>query len=108
LCHNFQKTILDCVSYFDYDTKQLQPKLEHIEQEWRIRQTHINKDLICKQIVDNIVSKNFFDWSKLKLNLLDEAYIQKLLREKNIGIKPDLEQSVAIGEVNNNIQEWQN
>jgi hypothetical protein len=87
LCHNFQKTILDCVSYFNYDTEQLQPKLEHIEQEWRIKQTHINKDLICKQIVDNIVSKKFFDWSKLNLNLLDEAYIQKLLREQNIEIK---------------------
>ena len=87
LQHNFQKTMLDCVSYFDYDTEQLQPKLAHIEHEWKSRQIHSGKDTICKQIVDNIVGKRFFDWGNLNLNLLDEAYIQRLLREKNIEIK---------------------
>jgi hypothetical protein len=84
---NFHTTILDCVAFFNYDTQQLQPRLEKIKQEWLCRQAHINKDTICKQIVTNIVNNRFFDWGGLNLNLLDEAYIQRLLREKRIEIK---------------------
>ena len=67
-----------------------------------------------QKLEQDLLNVNKFYQERLYKYLTKEEFWQEKHRfvqswlEKNLGRKPDLEQSVALGEVNNNIQEWQN
>lgn len=50
-------------------------------------QCHMNKDLLCNQIVESIITNEYFDWSATALTFIDEAMIQKLLRDAGVQLR---------------------
>lgn len=86
LKYKFSETVIDCLEYFNVkiDPKKLS-RLTELENEWRNVQYHIDKDDLVNNIVKNLISQTDFSWSPL--SLIDEAYIQKSLRDQGIEIK---------------------
>ena len=86
--NNFQKTILEFLEYFevDVDTTKLS-QLSRLENEWISKQYHINKDNLTNKIINNLIGKQYLDWTNEPITLLDEAYIQKCLADNGIQIK---------------------
>jgi hypothetical protein len=90
LKNNFFSTIEKIVQHhqpdFSLSTEQRQ-KLYEIQQQWLPLQKQINKDTLCNKIVECIKQGQSFDWSDQNLSIVDEAWIQKSLREHGILIK---------------------
>jgi len=86
--NNFQKTIAECLEYFevDIDLSKLS-LLGEVENNWRSKQHHINKDNLINNIINNLINKQDLDWTNEPITLLDEAYIQKCLADNGIQIK---------------------
>jgi hypothetical protein len=83
---NFKDTIVSLLDYCELTPTQLD-KVEKIYQEWISRQYHCYKDIIINNIIDSVLSDNFYDWLDRNLTLVDEALIQYYLRQHNIEIK---------------------
>ena len=78
----FMSTVLEICKHFDVTAQQDRfKKLEEIYPIWRDKQIHIDKDQRCEQIANSVTNGEDIDWSKDKLSILDEAWIQKLLRD---------------------------
>ena len=85
---DFINTIVSAAKYFDiFVTDSQIDKLKEIHIEWVKLQKQIDKDLLCVQIVNSIITNEFFDWFDHSLSIIDEAWIQKSLNDKGIKIK---------------------
>jgi len=62
-------------------------KLKNIIDKWYSLQTHMNKDTVVDDIVQSTINNQSLSWVDKKLTLLDEAYIQKKLRDNNFELK---------------------
>lgn len=89
LRNDFFNCMHRCSAYFNLGVTPDLEKLKQVYSSWHDLQQHINKDRDCKQIVDCLVKKESADWSHLSLSILDEAWIQKQLRNFGIGVKCD-------------------
>ena len=83
---NFKDTIVSLLKYCELTPTQLD-KVEKIYQEWISRQYHCYKDITINNIIDSVLSNNFYDWLDRNLTLVDQALIQYYLRQHNIEIK---------------------
>lgn len=83
---NFKDTVVSLLEYCELIPTRFD-KVEKIYQEWISRQYHCYKDIVIKDIIDSVLSNNFYDWSDSKLTLVDEALIQFYLRQHGIEIK---------------------
>jgi hypothetical protein len=61
--------------------------LQEISTNWKSVQEHKNKDQHINEIISHILLNKSYDWKNINLSILDEAYIQKKLKEQNIEIK---------------------
>ena len=88
LKYDFMGVILKTAEYFNIsvDNSKLE-ELEKIHKEWEGLQCHMNKDLLCNQIVESIITNEYFDWSATALTFIDEAMIQKLLRDAGVQLR---------------------
>jgi len=86
LKYKFSETVIDYLNYLDIkiDSTKLS-RLAELEHEWKKIQYHINKDKLVNDIVQNLINQQDFKWNQL--SIIDEAYIQKLLRDQGIEIK---------------------
>ena len=84
----FITTVLEICKHFDITALDDRLKeLEEIYPNWRDMQIHMDKDKLCEQIVTSVLMNEHCDWSKQKLSIIDEAWIQKQLREQGHEIK---------------------
>lgn len=87
---DFTKTVLNVAQHFDIKlNNSWTDRLEEIKQQWLPLQRQIDKDSTCNRIVQALYTKEFLDWSDISLSIIDEAWIQKELFKRNIGIKCD-------------------
>lgn len=86
LKYKFSETVINYLKYFDVKINSTKlSRLAELEHEWKKIQYHINKDELVNDIVQNLINQQDFDWDQL--SIIDEAYIQKLLRDHGIEIK---------------------
>jgi hypothetical protein len=86
LKENFIETMLQSTKYFGIKDVSVE-KLQEIYHQWLPLQHQINKDNLCHKIFNSLRYAEFFDWADTKLSIIDEAWIQKKLRDHGIGIK---------------------
>jgi hypothetical protein len=85
---NFTKTVLNVAQHFDIKLNDSWTvRLEEVRQHWLPLQKQIDKDDTCNRIVQALCTKEYLDWSDISLSIVDEAWIQKELFKRNIGIK---------------------
>jgi hypothetical protein len=74
--------------YFDVSVpdEMIEP-LQQVYRHWLTLQKQINKDQICNQIVNSLRDKIPFNWSHCNLSIVDEAWIQKTLRDNHVEIR---------------------
>jgi hypothetical protein len=85
---DFSETILKIINFFNIKISQDRiAQLDNIHTEWLSRQTQINKDSICQEIVESLLTNTDLDWSDQQLSIIDQAWIQKHLRDNGVGIK---------------------
>lgn len=83
---NFNDTIIKILQYCNLTFVNKQ-KINYVYQNWLKYQYHKFKDNIINQIVIAILNNFPYDWSNQEISLIDEAFIQMKLREKNIEIR---------------------
>jgi hypothetical protein len=88
LRENFIETVLQATRYVGIDNVSIE-KLQKIYHQWQPLQHQIDKDNLCHKIVSSLLVEEYFDWSNSRLSIVDEAWIQKKLRDHGIGIKCD-------------------
>jgi hypothetical protein len=86
LKENFIETVLQTTRYIGINNVSIE-KLQKIYGQWRPLQHQIDKDELCHKIFNSLLVAEYFDWSDNKLSIVDEAWIQKKLRDQGIGIK---------------------
>lgn len=62
-------------------------RLTQVHKQWASLQKHMYKDTVCQQIVDSLINGSFFEWKDYELSIIDEAWIQKSLRDRGLLIK---------------------
>lgn len=77
--------ITEVLTYFDVDFNH--DEISIIVESWKAVQHDINKDQLCEHIVDCIVNQVDYSWEDQDIKFLDEAYIQKRLRDHGLEIK---------------------
>ena len=86
--NNFIDTVTKSASQFDVAVpNNMIDRLQEVYEKWLPLQKQINKDSICRQVVDSLLDKIPFDWADCNLSILDEAWIQKTLRDNQVEIK---------------------
>lgn len=83
---NFEKTIKDYLNFFDIANPE-DKQINEIYNSWLPRQVHINKDKLLNDILDSLLNTKPIDWSSEKISIIDEAFIQKSLRDAGYEIK---------------------
>lgn len=82
LNNQFVQSMTRCLNHFGIPkSEKLNQFLESIYVEWLPRQKHINKDAVIARITKSIETNEHYDWSDQNLTILDEAFIQKSLRD---------------------------
>jgi len=85
---NFIDTVIKSAQHFDVPVPdEMVSRLNEIYEKWLPLQKQINKDSICRQVVESLLDEILFDWSNCNLSILDEAWIQKTLRDNHVEIK---------------------
>jgi hypothetical protein len=85
---DFSTTVNSIIEFFDLKVNNDRLKtLPAIYEQWVSLQNQLDKDKICNEIVDAIESNTDKDWADIKLSIVDEAWIQKKLLDRWIGIK---------------------
>lgn len=86
LKYKFSETVINYLNFLDIniDPNKLS-RLPELEHEWQNAQYHIHKDDLVNNIIQNLINQQDFTWNQL--SLIDEAYIQKSLRDQGIEIK---------------------
>jgi hypothetical protein len=86
--NKFIDTVTKSANHFDVGVPDnMIDRLQQVYAKWLPLQKHINKDSICSQVVESLLAQTPFDWSNCNLSILDEAWIQKTLRENDIEIR---------------------
>jgi len=95
--NNINIAVVDLVSDFSNTLKTLLPKLglcmlrqdelPKIETEWLSRQKFTKVDSLCQHIVESVVQDKPHQWDAKELTVIDEAYVQYLLRQQGIEIR---------------------
>ena len=95
--NNINIAVVDLVSDFSNTLKTLLPKLglhmlrqdelPEIETEWLSRQKFTKVDSLCQHIVESVVQDKPYQWDAKELTVIDEAYVQYLLRQQGIEIR---------------------
>lgn len=79
LVYNFQTTIRKL--FMDLNIQLTRDaELSKVESEWLSCQKFTTLDNLCKKIIDSIITDQPMSWDSSQLTVLDEAYIQYLLR----------------------------
>jgi hypothetical protein len=86
--NDFINTVIKSAQHFDVSVpdEMIEP-LQQVYRHWLPLQKQINKDQICNQIVNSLRDKIPFDWRDCNLSIVDEAWIQKTLRNNRIEIR---------------------
>ena len=84
----FVPTILKISTYFGVttDSKSIMD-LNEIGEKWKKTQKSIYRDNACLKIAQSIIKNESYDWSNYQLSIIDEAWIQKFLRDNSIEIR---------------------
>lgn len=82
---NFKDTLLDILNYLKLPLVRAD-KIEMVHSLWLAKQHHAFKDFELLNIVNCIQNSIEFDWSDKTITLLDEIFLQYLLRERGIEI----------------------
>lgn len=61
--------------------------IQNILSQWEKLQIHKDKDSTVDLIIQSVLEDVYYDWANTNLSILDEAYIQRQLRENNVEIK---------------------
>jgi hypothetical protein len=86
--NNFIDTVTRSAQHFDVPMADTMiNRLQDVYQQWLPLQTQINKDSICRQVVESLLDNIPFDWRHCNLSIIDEAWIQKTLRDNQVEIK---------------------
>lgn len=86
LIDHFQNTLTGL--FDDLDLPMLRrDQLDRVESEWLGNEKYVGTDQLCMDIVSNTVSGNTFEWSADQLTLIDEAYVQYLLRQHQLELR---------------------
>ena len=83
---NFSNCLIDILKYFDIKDVNNED-IKKIEDQWRIKQNYILKDIQIQNILDHMVTNTDLDWEGYNLTFLDEVFIQRRLRDIGIEIK---------------------
>jgi len=87
---DFLNTIQKIAVHFDFAEIDQETIQREVYQPWIKLQKQIDKDSLCKKIVDSLICNDFFDWANLTpLSIIDEAWIQKSLQDQGVLIKCD-------------------
>lgn len=85
---DFSATVNEYLDFFNVvKIENFDQELKSIEQHWKTGQIHINKDCIIDTIISSILTDTYCQWDKL--TIIDEAHIQKTLRDHHYEIQCD-------------------
>ncbi len=62
-------------------------QFDRIKKEWLYFEDFTNIDSLCQHIVSAVLSDEEFKWSDTQLTLIDEAYVQYLLRQHGLELR---------------------
>jgi len=62
-------------------------QITEILHNWEKLQTHKNKDKIVNDIIKAVLNNEEYSWHNIKLSIIDESYIQKILRDNGVELK---------------------
>lgn len=86
LVHNFQGTVVGVLQCLDLPIVH-DDQFDRIKSQWLDSEKFVNVDSLCQQIVSAVLSGQEFEWSADQLSLIDEAYIQYLLRQNRLELR---------------------
>ena len=86
LVNNFQPALIKLFENLDLPMTH-QDQLDRIESEWLANESFTKIDQLCHDIVASVLEGRNMSWQPHQLTLLDEAYVQCLLRNKNFEIR---------------------
>ena len=86
LVHNFQGTVVGVLQCLDLPIVH-DDHFDRIKSQWLDSEKFVNVDSLCQQIVSAVLSGQEFEWSADQLSLIDEAYIQYLLRQNRLELR---------------------
>lgn len=86
LVHNFQNTIVDILQRLKLPIAH-NDQFDRIKNEWLCHEQFINTDLICQDIVTRTLLGQNFSWKSTDLTVIDEAFVQYQLRNKNFEMR---------------------
>lgn len=86
LLYNFEDTIVKLADFCEIEHTNL-PNVLKLHSRMISLQEHISKDVICHNIIDAFFNDSFYEFNSL--SVVDEAWIQKKLRENGYEIQCD-------------------
>jgi hypothetical protein len=86
LADNFQTTLIELFENLKLPMLH-QDQLGRIETEWMAGESFTKIDRLCHDIVAAVLDGHNMSWQPEQLTLIDEAYVQCLLRNKNFEIR---------------------
>lgn len=81
LLGNFETTIKKIFDFINLKIERID--FNRIYSEWIKLQFHKDKDKIVKNIIESVINNKFYDWSDSNLTIIDECWIQHLLRDEH-------------------------
>lgn len=86
LVFDFEKTIKDILVFCNFSIAR--NNFQEIYNHWVMLQVHKDKDQIVKKIVESVVNNTYYDWIMENLTIVDESFIQMILRDHyNLDLK---------------------
>jgi hypothetical protein len=86
LIDHFQNTLTGLFDELDIPMTHCD-QLDRVESEWLGNEKFIGTDQLCLDIVANTLASDTFYWSTDQLTLIDEAYVQYLLRQHQFELR---------------------
>jgi hypothetical protein len=86
LVNDFQSTMINLFADLDL-TMAHQDQLGRIEAEWLADKKFTKIDQLCHDIVSAVLNGHNLSWQQHQLTLIDEAYIQYLLRQNRLELR---------------------
>lgn len=83
---NFNNIIREYFDFFEVKNYK-DSQIQQIYNDWLSKQIHISKDQLIDIILQCIHTGEFYDWSTEKISIIDEAFIQKSLRDKGYELR---------------------
>ena len=86
LVDHFQTTVTRLFKELDLPMTRYD-QFDRVESEWLGHENFIGTHQLCLDIVSNTLAGNTFEWSADQLTLIDEAYVQYLLRQHQLELR---------------------